>query len=152
MNIDLKKWLEKLKMDKLRIDKTIEHIEALLGEFPNEQEFTCSQYKPSLSALAQELDRNSARKIHKGKEIRKVCENMSQEFTSSDIKYILEQSSNKEIREIKLAYISHLLGILAKNGKIRHLADKPKNGNANYYILNRGNNIEQIETEQKESP
>jgi len=171
MTIDLeaylKKGLEELKADKLKIDIAIPSIESLLKKLSNRDQEgnhdTNSDLciinnvkrdlnKETLRNISRNIVRNTSKRIFKGAEIYNVCEAMCHEFSSTDIKRLLEESQNKEISNISIAHISYLLGKLAKDKKIKFVRQGIGKGNPRYYIFNRENNIEQIEREQKESP
>lgn len=139
MNVDLEKWLEKLKMDREKIDENITHIEALLKIFKPEK-FTNNDIQHYITKPT-----SITKKINQGHEIYNICKNMVQEFSSGDIKQILEQSEDERIKKISSAYISHSLGTLARKGILTLVRSGAGKGSPNYFIFNRGSDIAQIE-------
>ncbi len=123
----LENWLQELKNKKIKIDNDILHIEALIVS--NKE--GVAYIKPATP----NIERKSSGKINKGKIIASMCRNMTSRFSSTDIKEILSNNENEQIRNITLGYVSHILGKLEKETNIFLVEKGTGRGSPNYYSI-----------------
>jgi hypothetical protein len=125
----LKKWLGDLESEKQKIINKISHIKALIPM--SKQDFT-----PKQNIFVANAMKTVSGKINKRNEIYHACGNMNDNFTANDIKTYLEQSENKEIQKIQLAYISGQLCKLVNEKKISIIKRRRGKGGGNIYSMN----------------
>jgi len=127
---DLKNWLKKwegeLKKEKLQLQERLKYIDDTLlklhSGLSGEHEFNVA--KPVIS---------KTKRINKKKAILQACKNINKDFSANDVKEILEQSENEEIRNIQIGYISAQLCRLAEEGIIYIVRKGAGKGNPNIY-------------------
>jgi len=115
----LRDLCERREKEKLIIDKELSHIRALIALCEDAQNDTGGKHK----------------KINKGKVVNDACRDMIGEFCSNDIKEILNNYIDAEVRQITLSYISALLGKLSKAGVLVRSKRGLRVGSSNYYVV-----------------
>jgi len=137
----LKDLYERRKKEKLIIDNELAHIKALID------------LQLNLHGNIQSGTIKKHRKVNKKSVVYEACKNMIGEFCSTDIKEVLNNSTDEEIRKITLSYISALLGKFLKDEILIVSKQGAGRGSSNYYSMKKNNEIDNVnENEEIKNP
>lgn len=125
----LKELYKKREKERLIIDKELEHLKALI-ELQGDE---CYLQNNSVANTNEQSTFNSLQKKQSAKnKVLSVCKNFDTDFSSTDIKAVLEKSDNVEDK-LTLSYVSLLLKKLAEKNLIFIAKKGTGRGSATYY-------------------
>lgn len=113
---------EEIIKDQLKKQERLKFIDDML-----------SKLEVMVSGNKKQTTLHKKRTINKKKIILETCKNIHTEFSANDIKTILAQSENEEIRNIQIGYISAQLCRLADSKEIETTRKGTGKGDPNRY-------------------